>query len=80
MQLVNRISGALLVLVRMHVGYYCLYELCLFSATTAAQVHPHDGVIAVAGYLQGALVDRCISRRLASAAVTLPPRTSKALL
>ncbi|AKN17615.1 cytochrome c biogenesis CcdA family protein [Mycobacterium haemophilum] len=52
---VNRVSGALLVLVGLYVGYYGLYELRLFSATTAAQAHPHDGVISVAGRLQGVL-------------------------
>ncbi len=49
---VNRISGALLVLVGLYVGYYGLYEVRL---TTGAMANPQDGVITAAGRLQGAL-------------------------
>jgi len=49
---VNRISGALLLLVGLYVGYYGVYELRLFSATRA--IAP-DAVITAAGRLQGAL-------------------------
>jgi cytochrome c biogenesis protein CcdA len=49
---VNRISGALLVLVGLYVAYYGVYELRLFSATVAI---PPDAVISAAGRLQGAL-------------------------
>ncbi|OBG22109.1 cytochrome c biogenesis CcdA family protein [Mycobacterium sp. 852002-51057_SCH5723018] len=48
---VNRIGGALLVLVGLYVAYYGVYEVRLFSA----QANPHDAVIAAAGRLQGAL-------------------------
>jgi len=48
---VNRISGALLVLVGLYVGYYGVYELRLFSA----KANPEDVVITSAGRLQGAL-------------------------
>lgn len=48
---VNRISGALLVLVGLYVGYYGVYELRLFDG----RANPEDGVIASAGRLQGAL-------------------------
>ena len=48
---VNRISGALLVLVGLYVGYYGIYELRLFSA----KANPEDTVITSAGRLQGAL-------------------------
>lgn len=48
---VNRIGGALLVLVGLYVGYYGLYELRLLN--TAAD--PRDAVILAAGRLQGAL-------------------------
>jgi cytochrome c biogenesis protein CcdA len=48
---VNRISGALLVLVGLYVGYYGVYELRLFSGKAS----PEDAVIASAGRLQGAL-------------------------
>jgi cytochrome c biogenesis protein CcdA len=48
---VNRIGGALLVLVGLYVAYYGVYEVRLFSA----QANPHDDVIAAAGRLQGAL-------------------------
>jgi cytochrome c biogenesis protein CcdA len=48
---VNRISGALLVLVGLYVGYYGLYELRLFNA----RANPRDAVITAAGRLQGAL-------------------------
>jgi cytochrome c biogenesis protein CcdA len=50
--LVNRISGALLVLVGLYVGYYGLYELRLFSSTRA---NPPDALITAAGRLQGVL-------------------------
>ena len=49
---VNRISGALLVLVGLYVAYYGVYELRLFNATKA---NPADAVITAAGRLQGAL-------------------------
>jgi cytochrome c biogenesis protein CcdA len=48
---VSRISGLLLVLVGLYVGYYGVYELRLFSGAAS----PQDAVIAVAGRLQGAL-------------------------
>ncbi|WAC89904.1 cytochrome c biogenesis CcdA family protein [Mycobacterium sp. Aquia_213] len=48
---VNRIGGALLVLVGLYVGYYGLYELRLLN--TAAD--PRDAVILAAGRLQGLL-------------------------
>jgi cytochrome c biogenesis protein CcdA len=47
---VNRISGVLLVLVGLYVAYYGLYELRLFSSSTAS---PQDAVITAAGRLQG---------------------------
>jgi cytochrome c biogenesis protein CcdA len=50
--LVNRISGALLVLVGLYVAYYGVYELRLFSATVAS---PPDDLINAAGRLQGVL-------------------------
>jgi streptomycin 6-kinase len=48
---VNRISGALLVLVGLSVAYYGVYELRLFNAGA----NPHDTVITLAGRLQGML-------------------------
>jgi hypothetical protein len=48
---VNRISGALLVLVGLYVAYYGVYELRLFDA----KANPEDAVITWAGRLQGAL-------------------------
>jgi cytochrome c biogenesis protein CcdA len=48
---VNRISGALLVLVGLYVGYYGFYEVRLFTANG----NPNDPVIAAAGRLQGVL-------------------------
>jgi cytochrome c biogenesis protein CcdA len=51
--LVNRIGGALLVLVGLYVGYYGLYEVRLFSP--GAHVDPQDAVLTAAGRLQGAL-------------------------
>lgn len=48
---VNRISGGLLVLVGLYVGYYGVYELRLFDA----KANPDDAVIMSAGHLQGAL-------------------------
>lgn len=48
---VNRIGGALLVLVGLYVAYYGVYELRLFNATA----NPDDAVITAAGRLQGAL-------------------------
>ncbi|WP_197507066.1 cytochrome c biogenesis CcdA family protein [Mycobacterium sp. 852002-50816_SCH5313054-b] len=48
---VNRISGALLVLVGLYVGYYGVYELRLFNGYAS----PGDTVITSAGRLQGAL-------------------------
>jgi cytochrome c biogenesis protein CcdA len=50
--LVNRISGALLVLVGLYVAYYGLYELRLFSSTRA---NPPDALITAASRLQGVL-------------------------
>lgn len=47
----NRISGALLVVVGLYVGYYGLYEVRLFAAGGSAQ----DPVIAAAARVQGAL-------------------------
>jgi cytochrome c biogenesis protein CcdA len=52
LRFVNRIGGALLVLVGLYVGYYGVYELRLFSATRA---NPPDLLITAAGRLQGAL-------------------------
>lgn len=48
---VNRIGGALLVLVGLYVGYYGLYELRLLNTAS----DPRDAVITAAGRLQGAL-------------------------
>jgi cytochrome c biogenesis protein CcdA len=48
---VNRIGGALLVLVGLYVAYYGVYELRLFNTRT----NPDDAVIRSAGRLQGAL-------------------------
>lgn len=48
---VNRVGGALLVVVGLYVGYYGLYEVRLFSL----HGHPQDAVIAAAGRVQGAL-------------------------
>jgi cytochrome c biogenesis protein CcdA len=48
---VNRIGGALLVLVGLYVGYYGVYELRLLSPSA----DPSDKVIAAAGRLQGVL-------------------------
>ncbi|MCV7091157.1 cytochrome c biogenesis protein CcdA [Mycobacterium interjectum] len=49
--LVNRIGGALLVLVGLYVGYYGVYEVRLFDGSAS----PRDAVITSAGRLQGAL-------------------------
>lgn len=49
---VNRISGVVLVLVGLYVGYYGVYELRLFSA---ARMDPRDAVITAAGRVQGLL-------------------------
>jgi len=49
---VNRISGAVLVLVGLYVGYYGVYELRLISG---ARADPQDAVLSAAGRLQGAL-------------------------
>jgi len=46
---VNRISGALLVVVGLYVGYYGLYEVRLFTANG----NPQDPVIGAAGRIQG---------------------------
>lgn len=51
MPYVNRISGALLLLVGMYVGYYGLYEIRLFAGNGNQQ----DPVIAAAGRAQGAI-------------------------
>ena len=48
---VNRISGALLVLVGLYVAYYGLYELRLFNA----RANPQDAVITGAARLQGVM-------------------------
>jgi cytochrome c biogenesis protein CcdA len=48
---VNRVGGALLVLVGLYVAYYGVYELRLFSAGA----NPRDAVITSAARLQGAL-------------------------
>ncbi|MGY4650945.1 cytochrome c biogenesis CcdA family protein [Mycobacterium sp. URHB0021] len=48
---VNRISGALLVLVGLYVGYYGVYEVRLFTLNAS----PQDPVIAAAGRVQGVL-------------------------
>jgi cytochrome c biogenesis protein CcdA len=49
--LVNRLSGALLIVVGLYVGYYGVYEVRLFEANG----NPQDPVVAAAGRLQGAL-------------------------
>lgn len=49
--LVNRIGGALLVLVGLYVAYYGSYEVRLFGANG----NPRDAVITAAGRLQGAM-------------------------
>jgi hypothetical protein len=49
--IVNRMSGALLVLVGLYVAYYGVYELRLFNASA----NPHDTVITAAERLQGVL-------------------------
>jgi cytochrome c biogenesis protein CcdA len=48
---VNRISGALLLVVGVYVGYYGVYEIRLFTANG----NPQDPVIAAAGRVQGAI-------------------------
>jgi cytochrome c biogenesis protein CcdA len=48
---INRISGALLVVVGIYVGYYGLYEIRLFTGNG----NPEDPVIAAAGRVQGAI-------------------------
>ena len=48
---VNRLSGALLVIVGLYVGYYGVYEVRLFEANG----NPRDPVVVAAGRLQGAL-------------------------
>ena len=48
---VNRISGALLLIVGVYVGYYGLYEIRLFTGNG----NPEDSVIAAAGRVQGAI-------------------------
>jgi cytochrome c biogenesis protein CcdA len=48
---INRIGGALLVLVGLYVGYYGLYELRLLNTAS----DPQDAVITAAGRLQGEL-------------------------
>jgi cytochrome c biogenesis protein CcdA len=50
---INRISGLLLVVVGLYVGYYGLYEVRLF----AANGNPNDPVVAAAGRLQGTLAE-----------------------
>ncbi|HYB37011.1 MAG TPA: cytochrome c biogenesis CcdA family protein [Mycobacterium sp.] len=51
---VNRISGALLVLVGLYVGYFGLYEVRL-TATKHAHANPQDAVITAAGRIRGVL-------------------------
>jgi cytochrome c biogenesis protein CcdA len=51
MPYVNRISGALLLVVGIYVGYYGLYEIRLFTGNG----NPQDPVIAAAGRVQGAI-------------------------
>ncbi len=48
---VNRLSGALLVVVGLYVGYYGVYEVRLFHANG----NPADPLVGAAGRLQGAL-------------------------
>lgn len=48
---VNRISGGLLVVVGLYVGYYGLYEIRLFTFNG----NPQDPLVAAAGRVQGAL-------------------------
>jgi cytochrome c biogenesis protein CcdA len=48
---VNRISGALLVVVGLYVGYYGLYEIRLFTGDG----NPVDPVVSAAGRVQGAI-------------------------
>jgi cytochrome c biogenesis protein CcdA len=48
---VNRISGVLLVVVGLYVGYYGLYEIRLFAGSG----DPVDPVIVAAGHVQGAI-------------------------
>jgi cytochrome c biogenesis protein CcdA len=48
---VNRISGALLLVVGLYVGYYGLYEIRLFTGDGS----PVDPVVAAAGRVQGAI-------------------------
>jgi cytochrome c biogenesis protein CcdA len=48
---VNRIGGAVLIVVGLYVGYYGFYEVRLFTASGSAG----DPVVAAAGRLQGAL-------------------------
>jgi cytochrome c biogenesis protein CcdA len=48
---VNRISGVLLVIVGLYVGYYGLYEIRIFTANG----NPEDPVIGAAGRVQGAI-------------------------
>ena len=48
---VNRICGALLVVVGLYVGYYGLYEIRLFTGDG----NPVDPVVSTAGRVQGAI-------------------------
>jgi cytochrome c biogenesis protein CcdA len=48
---VNRLAGALLVVVGLYVGYYGIYEVRLFHFNG----NPQDPVISAAGHLQGAI-------------------------
>jgi cytochrome c biogenesis protein CcdA len=50
---VNRISGALLVVVGVYVGYYGLYEIRLFTGDG----NPEDPVIKAAGRVQGVIAE-----------------------
>ena len=51
LQYTNRISGALVLLVGLYVGYYGVYEVRIFSANA----NPDDPVIAAAARVQGTL-------------------------
>jgi hypothetical protein len=51
MPYVNRISGTLLVVVGLYVGYYGLYEVRMFTANG----NPQDPVIGAAGRVQGTI-------------------------
>ena len=52
---VNRIGGAVLVLVGLYVAYYGLYEVRLFHGSAGVAPSPQDGVIAAAARVQAVL-------------------------